>query len=112
MKPMGQRPEMAELRTVGRALRQRWPLTPERREEMMEELQLMALNAGDDRIRLRAIELMGKLDELNLKDEVAQAEIAAIRGTQIIEVTPEQVEEIGSTVEGLLSSPVPEPEEK
>lgn len=89
---------------VSRALRGRWPLSPERRSLLMEELQLIALTATNPKTQLNAIELIRKMDELNLRDEIAQAQQMALQGS-IIELKPEQVEQIGNQVEQMFLPP-------
>jgi hypothetical protein len=78
----------ADVRDAGRALRQRWPLSPERRQQLVDALHFIAttnLIPVDPRARVAAAKACIDADKLNLEVEKRQP-----RG-------PDQIQENGRT---------------
>ncbi len=61
-------PTRSDVRLIGQAVRERWPIPPEKREAIVNELILNAL-AGSPREQVMAAKVLESMDKINLEQE-------------------------------------------
>jgi hypothetical protein len=63
------RGKQSDLTLSERAIRQGWPLSPEKRQQIIEECARLALHASRERDRIQAMRVLVMMDSLNIRRE-------------------------------------------
>ena len=101
--------ESLEQKAVRRAIGERWPISPQQRRQVVCDLvDILADVDADYRARVRAGQVLGSLDALNLKEETA-AEVQAASAVPgvTVNITNAQVTVAPSAMTSFLADCIP-----
>ena len=93
---------ITDVKMVGRAVRERWPIPLEVRQNVAVWMADVAKNANDRRARVNAVKVLAELDKLNMAQEQADAGGSQVRidvtsggkpiGTDLSALTTEEIQ--------------------